>query len=141
MKRLSILGDSLSTFELVIPRGHISFYDCFNARATGITKVEDTWWGRLIAEDYYELVVNNSFSGSRVSRIPNWDIYPSACCEERILKLQKDDQKPDIIIVYMGTNDWGYGVPMVHEEVPECGFEYAYDKMLSLIKQQESLAR
>ncbi len=135
MKTLSILGDSISTFELTLPKGHISFYDSFNAGYTGIVTVDDTWWGRLIKNKKYRLLVNNSYSGSRVSRIPDWNWFPSGCSEERIKKLQKGDEKPDDIIVYLGTNDWGYGVPIVNELMSECGFDFAYDLMLTLIKE------
>lgn len=110
-KRFSILGDSISTLDGFNPAGFNVFYTGENCTKLGVGRFEDTWWGQII--DFFggELLVNNSWSGSRVSRMPNADgLFPSGCSDERTGNLHVNDTVPDVIIVYLGTNDWGYGV-------------------------------
>ncbi len=110
-KQFSILGDSISTLEGYNPKGYDIFYTGEACDKTGVHAMKDTWWGKVI--DYFggELLVNNSWSGSRVTKLPNCDtLFPSGCSDERTGALHIGEAKPDVIIVYLGTNDWGYGV-------------------------------
>lgn len=109
-KQFSVLGDSISTLEGFHPKGYRVFYESSNAGVTNIRQMKDTWWGKVI--DYFggELLVNNSWSGSRVTKLPNSNqIFPSACSDERAGGLHVDHVKPDVIMIYMGTNDWAFG--------------------------------
>ena len=108
-KTLSILGDSISTFDgysnntdynstiggnaIWYPTNNTNFYD-----------YSYTYWGRLLNDLGMELCVNNSWSGSRV--------YNTA--PKRALELDNDngtagdstdDIAPDVIFFYMGIND------------------------------------
>lgn len=109
-KQFSILGDSISTLDGYNPRGYNFFYSDENCSKTGVCDMADTWWGKAI--DFFggELLVNNSWSGSRVTQLPNSDIlFPSGCSDERTNGLHINTVSPDVVIVYLGTNDWARG--------------------------------
>lgn len=109
-KQFSILGDSISTLEGYNPMGYSVFYTGDACERSGVMDMKDTWWGKII--DYFgaELLVNNSWSGSRVTKIPGRDtLFPSGCSDERTGGLHIGSIMPDVIIVYLGTNDWAYG--------------------------------
>lgn len=129
---ISVLGDSVSTLEGFNPDNCKLFYEGETARQAGVLTPGDTWWGRLIeAIPGGRLLVNNSWSGSRVTKLPFCPVlYPSACSDERTGGLHSGDVLPDVIIVAMGINDWGFGVPLQNEQQNYFGFETAYRLML-----------
>lgn len=102
-KSLSILGDSISTFAGYIPSGNAVYYTGSNC---GVTSVDDTWWKKLIDALGMTLNTNNSWSGSMVTTT-NGDT--SAGCMARCQNL---GTSPDVIIVYMGINDFNHEVPL-----------------------------
>ena len=137
-KRFSILGDSLSTLEGFHARGTPVFYDAARREKTGVWEMEDTWWGKVIEFFGGELLVNDSRAGScRVTRLPEAEEqYPSGCSERRTANLHVDDVKPEVILVYLGWNDWAFGVkpePDGREEGDTC-FSLAYGLMLSRLR-------
>lgn len=142
-KKFSILGDSISTLEGYIPEGYKVYYYGERCERTGVREMQDTWWGKVI--DYFggELLVNNSWSGSRVTKLPNQaELFPSGCSSRRTGGLHKNSVKPDVIIVYLGTNDWGFGAVPEYtdyrgEELTPWNEEFkaAYGSMLDGIKQ------
>ena len=103
-KNISILGDSISTFKGYIPDGNAVFFTGSNG---GITDVSMTWWYKLITNLEGNLCMNNSWSGSRVTTTGG---NASAGCMSRCENLHNGDTNPDIIIVYMGINDFNNGV-------------------------------
>lgn len=109
-KYFSILGDSVSTFEGYSEPRDAVFYDASKKLESEILTCADTWWGRVIRELGGTLLVNNSFSGSTVSFNPLYEIPSYACSGERTNSLDKDGVLPDVIMVYIGANDRGYGV-------------------------------
>lgn len=119
--RISILGDSISTFAGYTPQGGI-FYDTYVQWETGVKSVEDTWWMQVIRALHGELGINNSIAGSMVSG----NLSTSAMANERIQALGENGT-PDIILVSAGCNDWGFCV------LPE-EFESAYQTMLHRLK-------
>ena len=48
MKKISILGDSISTFHGYIPEDYDLYYDVYAAMHNGIKGVEDIWWWKVI---------------------------------------------------------------------------------------------
>lgn len=94
-KRLSILGDSISTFAGYIPEGNATYYP-----AGTVQSVQDTWWYKLITMLGMAIEVNNSWSGSRVTTTSSEE---SAGCMTRCQNLGTN---PDVIIVWMGINDF-----------------------------------
>ena len=101
--KVSILGDSISTYIGYNPRGYAVYYKEDKAYDNEINSVDDTWWKQVIDGLGGELCVNNSYSGSLVTGA----FAPSACSAERCASLH-DETVPDIILIYMGTNDRGF---------------------------------
>ena len=112
-KKFSILGDSISTLEGYNPEGYSVFYKGDNCLKSGVTQAGDTWWDKVIKSFGGELLVNNSWSGSRVTKLKGQEqLFPSGCSDERTSSLHIDDVIPDVIIVYLGTNDWAFGAKL-----------------------------
>lgn len=140
-KQFSILGDSISTLAGYNPKGYKVFYDDENCEKSVVKEMKDTWWGKVI--DFFggELLINNSWSGSRVTRLPDKEeLFPSGCSDERTSSLHINNIKPDVIIVYLGTNDWAFGAAehytdyILTEDFHCNSFDFAYSTMLSKIK-------
>lgn len=139
-KKFSILGDSISTLEGYNPEGNKVFYDTEKCLKANIHGPEDTWWGKVIDCFGGELLINNSWSGSWVAKMPHIDeLSYSGCSDERTSSLHIGDRKPDVIIVYLGTNDWYYGAsPEYNGELQilkDQSFCYAYNNMLKKLKE------
>lgn len=141
-KQFSVLGDSISTLEGYNPKDYSVFYRDFNCDKTNVRDVQDTWWGKVIALFQGELLVNNSWSGSRVTRLPDSNtLFPSGCSDERTNGLHIKNVLPDVILVYLGTNDWAHGVPLGNETTENsaksedlCAFAPAYCRMIEKIQ-------
>ena len=98
-KKISILGDSLSTFKDNIPSGNATYYPNDN---NDVTLVEQTWWMSLIHNSNAQLEINNSYSGSKVS---GSEVYS-------YIKRAENLGNPDYIIIHGGTNDIWQNVPV-----------------------------
>lgn len=96
--KISILGDSISTFNGYIPNGQPTYYP-----KPGMTNVEYTWWKKFMDATGTKLLKNDSWSGSTVTTNAG---EPGAGCGVRATTLGN----PEIIIVYMGINDYGNNV-------------------------------
>lgn len=111
-KQFSILGDSISTLEGYNPRNFKVFYAGEACKRSGVAEMQDTWWGKVINFFGAELLVNNSWSGSRVTLTPGGTLdhlFPAGISDERTAGLHIGSVKPDVIIVNMGVNDWANG--------------------------------
>jgi len=118
---LSYFGDSITTYENCIPDGFISYYP---VGGCDVDSKEDTWWYQLTQKLGYTLLMNNSFSGTMVTKgtiYPNDEWYGTN--DKRIELCAKDGINPDIIIIHMGTNDFSHGVSVT-------SFTTAYKLML-----------
>lgn len=118
---ISILGDSVSTFEGMTPPDAV-FYGTWNAEETGVITQEDTWWMQVIRALDASLGVNHSLAGSLVTG----RTAVSGTSERRIRSLGENGD-PDMILVAMGANDWGFRV------LPE-EFREEYRRMLLQLK-------
>ena len=100
---VAVLGDSYSTFEGFIPKGHPEWYRTnVNKAATDVDKVEQTWWGQVVKNGGYKLGVNDSYSGSTVC----FTGYDDADFSDRSFVTRATNLgTPDIILVCGGTND------------------------------------
>ncbi len=101
---ISIFGDSISTLRGIIPYGWRCFYQS-EAYVEGINQTCDTWWGVVIDALEGHLVTNASFSGSTVEGFG----FPAGVSFERLHALKSDTETPDLILMYMGINDFGWG--------------------------------
>lgn len=135
--KISILGDSISTYEGYNPYGYPVYYKYDRIYDNEMESVDDTWWKRVI--DFFggELCVNNSFSGSLVAG----EFESSGCSYERCSALHEDIY-PDLILIYMGTNDRGFESDIKMEEADNPkGFYGAYKIMLKKLKMNYPLAK
>ena len=136
MKLVSILGDSVSTFQGYNPRGYSVFYDAQMQRVNGLNSVSDTWWARVIKGMDARLCLNNSYSGSKVTG----DTFPAAACEERLQNLARQESQPDYILIYAGFNDFASGTELI-SSLNDYGFEDSYDQVLRTIRQNYPSAK
>lgn len=97
-KTLSILGDSISTFSGQIPTGNATYYP-----RGDVSDVSNTWWKKLADALGMTILVNNSWSGSWVTTLSG---DASAGCMTRCQSLHSGNVDPDVIIVWMGINDF-----------------------------------
>ena len=135
--KVSILGDSISTYIGYNPRGYAVYYKDDKAYDNEINSVNDTWWKQVIDGLGGELCVNNSYSGSLVTGA----FAPSACSAERCASLH-DETVPDIILIYMGTNDRGFEMNLGENRPNDTmGFYGAYRAMLRQIKNNYPTAK
>ena len=136
-KLFSIMGDSLSTFAGVTPEEFGVFYDTSRKYDADIITVEETWWGRVIQVLGGELLFNNSWSGSLVCKHPDCTVESYGSSDKRTSSLGKDGKSPDVVMVYIGTNDCGYRMRIYPEPGQENDisvFSVAYDTMLRKIR-------
>jgi hypothetical protein len=116
--KVLILGDSYSTFEGFIPSGYDVYYKGDGSFGTGITKVEETWWHKLLSETDSELDLNDSWSGSTISYIgyDNVDCSKTSSFIYRLEKLCGEGffakNKIDTLLIFGGTNDSWLGTPL-----------------------------
>ena len=98
-KKVSVLGDSYSTFIGVIPANYSSFYP--NDR-NDVTEVEQTWWSLYIKAKDYALEKNDSWGGTTIcsTGYGGWDTSRS-----NFISRVDSLGNPDIIFVFGGTND------------------------------------
>lgn len=98
-KKVSILGDSYSTFKGLIPEGYSPFYP--NDR-NDVTDPKQTWWSLYTKAKGYELEKNDSWGGTTIctTGYGRMDVKKTSFLS-RIDKLGN----PDIIFVFGGTND------------------------------------
>lgn len=135
-KYFSILGDSISTLDGYNPPECAVFYDWANKRLSGVYAPEDTWWGQVIDALNGRLLMNNSWSGSLVCRHPDCEIESYGCSDARTASLGIGGQMPDVVMILMGLNDFGWAM----RPTPAAGesglsvFSVAYETMLAKIK-------
>ena len=132
----SLLGDSISTLEGYNPPECAVFYDWQNRCLSDVLAPSDTWWGRVIDTLGGDLLVNNSWSGSLVCKHPDCEIESYGCSDARTSALGIGNKTPDVIMILMGLNDFGYGMRI--EQTDDTGdlsvFGVAYDSMLKKLK-------
>jgi lysophospholipase L1-like esterase len=98
-KKVSVLGDSYSTFIGVIPANYATFYP--NDR-NDVTEVSQTWWDLYIKAKGYTLEKNDSWGGTTICGTGYGRMDTS-----RTNFIARVDSlgSPDIIFVFGGTND------------------------------------
>ncbi len=121
-KKLSILGDSISTYQ-----GHSNSTKTNNTLGKNLVwfnsdkmRVADTWWHQIVTDADMSILVNNSWSASTVTDKRASALGADSCgfntrplnLHDNTLNNNPDGKpiNPDIIVVYMGTNDISDGV-------------------------------
>lgn len=122
---VSILGDSISTFDGVsndkTVNNSIANNRPYYPNSNPTMKREDTWWQQTLDLLDLELCVNNAWSGSAVLGTRNGT---AGAYLERCVQLHNNArEEPDIILVFMGTNDFSYTWPGSHFDGHDLGLE------------------
>ena len=115
-----IYGDSYSTYKGYIPEGYPTYYTPDEVPPTDTVRnmtVEETWWGRLMAESDARLLRNDSWSGSTVC----YTGYAGDCSQTssfiRRYRLMQEEgffakNRVDTVFVFGGTNDSWANAPV-----------------------------
>jgi len=125
IKNVVIFGDSYSTFRGFIPERYSPWYST-NGRPeqTDVFHVEDTWWHQLSTELEFNIVRNDSWSGSTLAHfIPTEGPFRPSFIErfEGLVKEGFFNEKIDTVLVFGCTNDSWRDIPL--GEVKFDGFE------------------
>ena len=111
-KSLSLLGDSITTYAGISDNTAINSTIGKNASyygSAGRVGVNDLWWQLVMSDTGMQLCVNNSWSGSLITS-GDGNTWQTRC-----VNLHRDTEQakssgyklePDVILVYMGTNDY-----------------------------------
>lgn len=133
-KLFSVLGDSISTLDGYTEPEGMAYYEGAAKFSADVFFPEDTWWGAVIERLGAKLLVNNSISGSMVIKHQKCELPTYGCSDERTSALDKEGLSPDVIMVLLGTNDWGCGARLVpngpSQENDLAVFSIAYKAML-----------
>ncbi len=114
-KTLSVLGDSISTFENASNgkaasttnstiKDNVAYY---TSEKTNVT-LDKTWWKQVEAKTGMKILVNNSYSNSNIfdPKYKNSNVgYLSRAVNLHDNTGNNSGEKPDIIAIYLGTND------------------------------------
>lgn len=130
-KKLSILGDSISTYQDISNNPSYNSQLYYNPYFYRLPfPVEKTYWHRLINTFGLSLCVNNSWSGGNLSGADDENSGVN-----RVHHLSDNSgTEPDVIIVFMGLNDLGRGIDV---DV----FSFDYERVLETIKNKYPRAR
>lgn len=119
--RISVLGDSYSTFEgCVAPDSNLVWYftpqSQYKQQKNDVERRDQTWWAQVVDRLGAKLVVNNSFSGATVCYTGYRDRatglpgdYENRSFVNRAAYL---GTSPDLILVCGATNDSWCGAPI-----------------------------
>lgn len=134
--RVSILGDSYSTFQGYIPEGNETwYYTPTDTSRTDVSNVTQTWWWQVINQAGCLIEKNDSYSGATVSYhgYNNQDYSPRSYIT-RLPRLGS----PDVIFIFGGTNDDWSGAKLGEYQYDHFTQEdlYTYRPALACLLQQ-----
>lgn len=127
---ISILGNSISTYVDIIPRGYANFY-------VSQFSVNEVWWEKLAWLMQKNINSNASWSGSTVANIGKDDPNSYFSADQRINALANYGA-PEYIFIAGGTNDWAGGMCELgnadSQPIDSTTFAGAYALMLEKIQ-------
>ena len=151
VKKVSIMGDSYSTYEgwsnrdvAGNPNDYYVYYP--HEGNTDVTSVEKTWWHMLCQKPEFELEISNAYSGSVVSNTHYNGVDVADTDLSFMHRVGKNaygvdyNGSPDIILVFGGTNDCWAGVDLgdyVHHDWTAAdlrSFRPAYSRLLASLQ-------
>lgn len=125
-KTYSILGDSISTYtDVSAGKAADTTNSTIRKSAVHYTPgkwdgvyLEDTWWVQLEEITGLRRLVNNSWSGSAVfaERVGTVGGYIDRCVQLHDDTGENAGEVPDIIFVFLGTNDFSYYQDLLFSE-------------------------
>ena len=122
-KKFSVLGDSVSTYRGITTDDPNTFYNRTMCGKGGFRDVGDTWWMRTISALGGVFERDNAYAGSCVA--DGYGLGRGMCS----LRRTEDLGQPDVILIFGGANDLGFGVS------PEA-FREAYGLMLARLRER-----
>ena len=115
---LLIFGDSYSTFKNYVPDGYAVYYYEEGRPETDVTKVEETWWHKVLTAKNLNLVLNDSWSGSTIG-YTGYDNADNSRTSSFICRLNKmikngffEKNEINTVFVFGGTNDSWANAPL-----------------------------
>ena len=105
-KKVSVLGDSYSTYQGYNPEGYAPFYPDAN---NDVKSVDQTWWSLYINAKGYQMEQNNYWGGTTICGTGYFKRDASASAFTSRVDMLGD---PDIIFLFGGTNDAWAGSPV-----------------------------
>lgn len=149
-KHIVIIGDSISSYSGYSPSGWRTYYP-----QGEVNSPSKTYWYQLAAA--LKMTYNNcAYSSSRVSGDSTITTTTGesggcpGCSDLRMAATSRDGKTPDVILVYMGVNDWEQGTPIGNFDnnasIPAEGnltnnFSGAYALMLKKLRTLYPLSR
>lgn len=160
-KWLSMIGDSISTFEGWSNVAPGSTSAAVYYPKDYLTDVNQTYWKKLVDRTGMKLLVNNSWSGSRCANTKTGDVVKTGTAD-RCKQLHKTIDgvvvNPDYILINIGTNDYdnmtlttaptmgtwngrGEDYPANPDSLSPTSFREAYAVMLHRLRKNYPLAK
>ena len=115
-KTFAFIGDSITTYLNYVPDGFKTFYPYPTA---DVTDVNMTWWMQVVNKMGGTLFVDNAYSGSCVSGAAS----SATKLMSRLEYTTISGETPDVILIYMGSNDCAGGITAE-------SFDVDYSKMI-----------
>ena len=158
-KWISFLGDSITTWQgwSNVAPGSTSADVWYPKSNYGMTDVNQSYWKKLIDRTGAKLLVNNSWSGSRVSYGGHSGAVVDTGTNDRCAQLNKTvdgvARTPDYIVINIGTNDFDNNVsigtwngrgerfPDNPDTLRPTTFREAYSVMLHRLRKNYPLAK
>ncbi|MCF0174138.1 MAG: hypothetical protein HUJ95_02250, partial [Bacteroidales bacterium] len=104
--RVSVIGDSISTYISYIPGGYSTYYP-----TADVTSPRYTYWYRLVYDNMTNAVLdkNIAWSGSLVAAAPNETYSTEHWWNHDFVArfIERGMGNPDVILIHGGTNDTG----------------------------------
>ena len=144
--RISVLGDSYSTFEGYIPNHYAIWYfredNPRRFKHNDVSRVEQTWWYQVVEALHGKLEKNNSYSGSTIccTGYKNDTEVHGDYSDRTFMSRVYNLGNPNLIFVFGGTNDDWADVPYgeyVYDNWTKqqlCSFRPAMAKLLYELK-------
>lgn len=101
-KKLSVIGDSISTYKGYIPEGYAAWYP---NGGQDVNSVDKTWWKMLSDRTHMTIGTIAAWSGSTVCGDATSTTNAEAGCSTKRVNDLALNGIPDIIICYIGYND------------------------------------
>lgn len=95
---LSLIGDSIGTYQNFNPSGNSVFYP---REGSDVTDVNQTWWKMLINSLECNLATNDSWGSTRISNSGTGSLQT---------RLSRISNQTDICLINMGTNDFSASI-------------------------------
>lgn len=105
--RLSLLGDSISSYAGTVPDGNDTYYTGSNS---GVSSADQMWWSVLCDETGMTPLVIDGYSGSGVTQLQDSAHVSKVpmSSDTRCGRLGDGQHDPDVILIAGGVNDYTY---------------------------------